>query len=115
VATLADFLDGLSREAFPIAHDISSYSFPAMAKAARSRRWPHPASRTSASCAPASLPPCGDDRGRRQRSVAAFLLPDFAAGVSAEITYSNGGVSHVMGARSAPPDQSSCRISRRFC
>ena len=29
-----DFLDGLSREAFRIAHDISSYSFPAMAKAA---------------------------------------------------------------------------------
>ena len=29
-----DFLDGLSREAFRIAHDISSYSFPALAKAA---------------------------------------------------------------------------------
>lgn len=29
-----DFLDGLSREAFRIAHDISAYSFPAMAKAA---------------------------------------------------------------------------------
>ncbi len=29
-----DFLEGLSREAFRIAHDISSYSFPAMAKAA---------------------------------------------------------------------------------
>jgi enoyl-[acyl-carrier protein] reductase I len=29
-----DFLDGLSREAFKIAHDISAYSFPAMAKAA---------------------------------------------------------------------------------
>lgn len=30
-----DFLDGISREAFNIAHDISSYSFPALAKAAR--------------------------------------------------------------------------------
>ena len=30
-----DFLDGLSREAFRIAHDISSYSYPALAKAAR--------------------------------------------------------------------------------
>jgi enoyl-[acyl-carrier protein] reductase I len=30
----AIFLDGLSREAFKIAHDISAYSFPAMAKAA---------------------------------------------------------------------------------
>ena len=29
-----DFLDGLSREAFHIAQDISAYSFPAMAKAA---------------------------------------------------------------------------------
>ena len=33
-AISGDFLDGLSREAFRIAHDISSYSFPAMAKAA---------------------------------------------------------------------------------
>src|SRR5207249_12323451 len=31
---ICDFLEGLSREAFRIAHDISSYSFPAMAKAA---------------------------------------------------------------------------------
>jgi len=30
-----DFLDGLSREGFRIAHDISSYSYPALAKAAR--------------------------------------------------------------------------------
>ncbi|MGB4118907.1 MAG: enoyl-ACP reductase FabI [Burkholderiaceae bacterium] len=29
-----DFLEGLSRESFRIAHDISAYSFPAMAKAA---------------------------------------------------------------------------------
>ena len=32
-AIAGDFLDGLSRESFRIAHDISSYSFPAMAKA----------------------------------------------------------------------------------
>ena len=30
-----DFLDGLSREGFRIAHDISSYSYPALVKAAR--------------------------------------------------------------------------------
>jgi enoyl-[acyl-carrier protein] reductase I len=30
-----DFLDGLSRENFRIAHDISAYSFPALAKAGR--------------------------------------------------------------------------------
>jgi len=32
-----EFLDGLSREGFRIAHDISAYSFPAMAKAALPR------------------------------------------------------------------------------
>jgi len=33
-AIAGDFLDGISREAFRIAHDISVYSFPALAKAA---------------------------------------------------------------------------------
>jgi enoyl-[acyl-carrier protein] reductase I len=33
-AIAGDFLDGISREGFKIAHDISAYSFPAMAKAA---------------------------------------------------------------------------------
>jgi enoyl-[acyl-carrier protein] reductase I len=33
-AIMGDFLDGLSRESFKVAHDISAYSFPAMAKAA---------------------------------------------------------------------------------
>lgn len=33
-AIAGDFLEGLSREAFAIAHDISAYSFPALAKAA---------------------------------------------------------------------------------
>ena len=33
-AIAGDFLEGLSREAFHVAHDISAYSFPAMAKAA---------------------------------------------------------------------------------
>ena len=33
-AIAGDLLDGLTREAFRIAHDISSYSFPALAKAA---------------------------------------------------------------------------------
>ena len=33
-AIAGNFLDGLSREAFRVAHDISAYSFPAMAKAA---------------------------------------------------------------------------------
>jgi enoyl-[acyl-carrier protein] reductase I len=32
-AIMGDFLEGLSREAFNVAHDISAYSFPAMAKA----------------------------------------------------------------------------------
>lgn len=33
-AIAGDFLEGLSREGFKIAHDISAYSFPALAKAA---------------------------------------------------------------------------------
>jgi enoyl-[acyl-carrier protein] reductase I len=33
-AIAGDFIDGLSREAFRVAHDVSAYSFPAMAKAA---------------------------------------------------------------------------------
>jgi len=33
-AITGDFLDGLSREAFRVAHDVSSYSFAALAKAA---------------------------------------------------------------------------------
>ncbi len=33
-ALAGEFLDGFSREAFHVAHDISAYSFPAMAKAA---------------------------------------------------------------------------------
>src|ERR1043166_2098034 len=32
-AIAGEFLDGLSREAFRVAHDISAYSFPALAKA----------------------------------------------------------------------------------
>ena len=39
-AIAGDFLDGLSREAFRVAHDISAYSFPAMAKAAAARLRP---------------------------------------------------------------------------
>lgn len=39
-AIAGEFLDGLSREAFRVAHDISSYSFPAMAKAALPRLKP---------------------------------------------------------------------------
>ena len=37
-AIAGDFLDGLSREGFKIAHDISAYSFPALAKASLPRR-----------------------------------------------------------------------------
>ena len=39
-AIAGDFLDGLSRENYRIAHDISAYSFPAMAKAALPRLRP---------------------------------------------------------------------------
>ena len=39
-AIAGDFLDGLSREAYRTAHEISAYSFPAMAKAALPRLRP---------------------------------------------------------------------------
>jgi len=39
-AIAGDFLEGLSREGFRIAHEISAYSFPAMAKAALPRLRP---------------------------------------------------------------------------
>ncbi len=39
-AIAGDFLDGMTRENFRIAHDISSYSFPALAKAALPRLRP---------------------------------------------------------------------------
>ncbi|MFX8219141.1 SDR family oxidoreductase, partial [Acinetobacter baumannii] len=39
-AIAGSFLDGLTRENFRIAHDISAYSFPAMAKLAAPRLRP---------------------------------------------------------------------------
>jgi enoyl-[acyl-carrier protein] reductase I len=157
-AIAGEFLDGLSRDAFRIAHEISAYSFPALAKAAlpflnRSAalltlsylgavRYV-PAYNTmglakasleaSVRYLAADLGPKGirvngisagpiktlaasgikgfgrlleifsknaplrrnvtiDDVG----NVAAFLLSDLAAGVTAEIVYVDGGFSHVM-------------------
>ena len=157
-AIAGDFLEGLSREGFRIAHDISSYSFPAMAKAAAPMLRPGSALLTltylgairavpnynTMGLAKASLEasvrylaaalgkrgvrvnglsagpiktlaasgikdfgkllgivaqtsPLGrnitiDDVG----NVAAFLMSDLAAGVTAEITYVDGGFSHAM-------------------
>jgi enoyl-[acyl-carrier protein] reductase I len=153
-AIAGDFLEGLSRESFRIAHDISAYSFPAMAKAALPRLRPGSALLTltylgalrslpnyntmglakasleasvrylAASLGPkrvrvngisagpiktlaasgikgfgkmleaAAKSPLGrnvsiDDVG----NVAAFLLSDLAGGVTAEITYVDGGFS----------------------
>ena len=158
-AIAGDFLDGLSREAFKIAHDISAYSFPAMAKAAlpmlndksalltltylgAERVVPNyntmglakASLEASVRYLAGSLGPKGirvngisagpiktlaasgikgfgkilsvvsetspirrnvtvDDVG----NVAAFLLSDLAAGVTAEITYVDGGFSKMVG------------------
>jgi enoyl-[acyl-carrier protein] reductase I len=158
-AIAGDFLEGLSREGFRIAHDISAYSFPALAKAAAPRLRPGAALLTlsylgadravpnyntmglakasleaSVRYLAASLGPKGvrvngisagpiktlaasgikgfgkmldvvgsqsalgrnvtiDDVG----NVAAFLLSDLAGGVTAEITYVDGGFSKMMG------------------
>ncbi len=157
-AIAGDFLEGLSREGFRIAHDISAYSFPAMAKAAAPMLRPGASLLTmtylgairavpnynTMGLAKASLEasvrylaaamgkrgvrvngisagpiktlaasgikdfgkllgivaansPLGrnitiDDVG----NVAAFMLSDLAAGVTAEITYVDGGFSQAM-------------------
>jgi len=164
-AIAGDLLDGFSREAYRVAHEISAYSFPAMAKAALPYLAPRSALLTmtylgamryvphyntmglakasleaSVRYLAANLGPRGirvngisagpirtlaasgiksfhrildivernaplkrnvtiDDVG----NVAAFLLSDLAAGVTAEITYVDAGFSQVMGG--APPDE----------
>ena len=158
-AIAGDFLEGLSREGFRVAHEISAYSFPAMAKAAQTRLRPGAALLTlsylgaerfvpsyntmglakasleaSVRYLASSLGPKGvrvnaisagpiktlaasgikgfgkildvvaDNAPLRRNvtiddvgNVAAFLLSDLAAGVTAEITYVDCGFSTVMG------------------
>jgi enoyl-[acyl-carrier protein] reductase I len=159
-AIAGDFLDGLSREAFAIAHDISAYSFPAMAKACLPHlndnaslltltylgALRHVPNYNTMGLAKASLEASvrylAESLGSQRRGmrvngisagpiktlaasgikgfgkildvvasqspirrnvtiedvghVAAFLLSDLAAGVSAEITYVDGGFSQVV-------------------
>ena len=154
-----DFLDGLSREAFRVAHDISAYSFPALAKAALPLLRPNSALLTltylgaervvpgyntmglakasleasvrylAASLGPRGIRVNGISAGpiktlaasgikgfgkildvvatnaplRRNvtiedvGNVAAFLLSDLASGVTAEITYVDGGFNRLAG------------------
>lgn len=154
-----DFLEGLSREGFKIAHDISAYSFPAMAKAALPMLSPNAALLTlsylgairalpnyntmglakasleaSVRYMAESLGPKGirvngisagpiktlaasgiKDFGKilnfvkehapLRRNVtqedignaSAFLLSDLSSGITGEITYVDGGFSHVVG------------------
>jgi len=158
-AIAGDFLEGLSREGFRVAHDISAYSFPAMAKAAAPMLNPGASLLTlsylgsmralpnynTMGLAKASLEasvrytaePLGPkgvrvngisagpiktlaasgikdfgkilnfvkDHAPLRRNVtiedvgntAAFLLSDLAGGITAEITYVDGGFSHVVG------------------
>ena len=158
-----DFLDGLSREGFRLAHDISAYSFPAMAKAARPYLSPTSAlltltylgalrvlpnyntmglAKASLEASVRYLAECLGPQGVRVNgisagpiktlaasgikdfgkmlkasaaspirrnvtiddvgNVAAFLLSDLAAGVSAEVTYVDGGFSNVVGGIGEP-------------
>jgi enoyl-[acyl-carrier protein] reductase I len=158
-AIAGDFLDGLSREAFRIAHDISAYSFPAMAKAAAPRLRANAALLTLTYLGAQRIVPAYNTMGLAKASleasvrylagslgpkgvrvngisagpiktlaasgikgfgrildvvaqnaplrrnvtiddvgnVAAFLLSDLAAGVTAEITYVDAGFNQVMG------------------
>ena len=157
-AIAGDFLDGLSREGFKIAHDISAYSFPAMAKAALPMLRPNSALLTlsylgavrslpnyntmglAKASLEASVRYLADSLGPKgirvngisagpiktlaasgikdfgkilnfvkthsplRRNVtqedvgnaAAFLLSDLAGGITGEITYVDGGFSHVV-------------------
>ena len=162
-----DFLEGMSREAFRIAHDVSSYSFVALAKAALPlMQGRHAALLTltylgavrtmpnynvmglakasleasvrylAESLGPKGMRVNGISAGpiktlaasgikgfgkilsvvaeaspiRRNvtiedvGNVAAFLLSDLAGGVSAEITYVDGGFSHVVGGIAEPAE-----------
>lgn len=158
-AIAGDFLDGLSREGFRIAHDISAYSFPALAKAALPMLSPNAALLTltylgsmrnvpnyntmglakasleasvrylAGSLGPKGIRVNGISAGpiktlaasgikgfgkildfveanaplRRNVSIddvgnaAAFFLSDLASGITGEITYVDGGFSHVVG------------------
>ncbi|HSI52410.1 MAG: enoyl-ACP reductase FabI [Ramlibacter sp.] len=158
-AIAGDFLDGMTREGFRIAHDISAFSFPAMAKAALPMLNDKSALLTlsylgaervvpnyntmglakasleasvrylASSLGPKGIRANGISAGpiktlaasgikdfgkilsavaaaspiRRNvtiedvGNVAAFLLSDLAAGVTAEITYVDGGFSRVVG------------------
>ena len=158
-AIAGNFLDGLSREGFKIAHDISAYSFPAMAKAALPLLNPKSALLTLTYLGAERVIPNYNTMGLAKASleasvrylaeavgpkdirvngisagpiktlaasgikdfgkllnlvasaspirrnvtiedvgnVAAFLLSDLAAGVTAEITYVDGGYNKTMG------------------
>ena len=128
-AIAGNFLDGLSREGFRIAHDISAYSFPAMAKASleasvrylaeavgrtpdgRSIRANGISAGPIKTLAASGIKDFGKLLGRvadaaplRRNvtiedvgNVAAFLLSDLASGVTAEITYVDGGFSQTAG------------------
>jgi enoyl-[acyl-carrier protein] reductase I len=159
-AITGEFLDGMTRENFRIAHDISAYSFPAMAKAALPYMRPGAALLTLTYLGAVRFVPNYNTMGLAKASLeasvrylaqglggrgirvngisagpiktlaasgikdfgklqagfaaaapirrnvtiddvgnaAAFLLSDLAAGISAEITYVDGGFSQVMGA-----------------
>jgi enoyl-[acyl-carrier protein] reductase I len=165
-AIAGDFLDGLSREGFKVAHDISAYSFPAMAKAALPYLNDNAAlltltylgavrtvpnyntmglAKASLEASVRYLAESLGSKGRGLRAngisagpiktlaasgikgfgkilsvvaenspirrnvtiddvgnVAAFLMSDLAAGVSAEITYVDGGFSQVVGGIAEP-------------
>jgi len=158
-AIAGDFLDGFSREGFRVAHDISAYSFPALAKAALPMLRPNSALLTltylgairaipyyntmglAKASLEASVRYLAESLGKKgirangisagpiktlaasgikdfgkllgfagshaplRRNVtieevgnaAAFLLSDLASGITGEITYVDGGFSHVMG------------------
>jgi enoyl-[acyl-carrier protein] reductase I len=164
-AIAGEFLDGLSREAFRIAHDVSAYSFPALAKAALPYLRPSSALLTLTYLGALRIVPHYNTMGLAKASleasvrylaghlgprgirvnglsagpirtlaasgikdfgrlldivaksaplrrnvtiddvgnVAAFLLSDLAAGITAEVTYVDGGFNQVAIGLTDPP------------
>lgn len=99
------FLDGLTRENFAIAHDISSYSLAALAKAARPMMQGRNgailtltylgAVRAMASYNVMGLAKASLEAIEDVGNAAAFLCSDLAAGITGEVTYVDAGYSTV--------------------
>ena len=131
-AIAGDFLEGTTREAFRQAHDISAYSFPALAKASLEASVRYMASSLGPqgirvngisagpikTLAAAGISGFGkilkfvEEHAPLRRNVttedvgnaAAFLLSDLAAAITGEVLYVDAGFSHVVAGIGSPTE-----------